>query len=491
MSAAATSLEPDGQEHQGQIRHLGGEIARLTTETDVKIAPVEDEITAVKGRITVVEGKITVVEEEIATIKSQLARPQETWGGLDEFVQNLHDNDPKKWWPQKEDQLKQLNREKEQLNDQLKQLNDQLKQLNRKEEQLNERLNMMIEQQSRLLLASGMLLVVMGVSRSRCAVPFSVPSSLTTVASVLQRTTQHLHHFAAKASGAKRARGDDDAGEGHGKRIAILQRGEPTDIGVLFSRFDETRMDESVYTFAASLLDSRTKMLWVRPVYPELYAAVWKRAINGEKFFPIIITGTSGIGKSFFGIYAMFRAVRERQITVVYKTYGADDDKRIFVIAPPEATMAKFAEKDPKRLLLKLRDTFPGMIGEDKMDAEEDSHKTNKSIWWGEVDKEAPYSTQFVRQLLGGTSTWLFVDIQHGTVAESCHRTVVLVSDNIESTRSFAKHQSAISLVMPVWTEQELLHARNAAKLHLSEDDVKERYMKVGGVPRSVFSLQY
>jgi hypothetical protein len=66
-------------------------------------------------------------------------------------------------------------------------------------------------------------------------------------------------------------------------------------------------LDGDVLQFENEVLDSRSNMLWVRPSYPEMYDAVWKAGVREEtgkttEFYPVVVTGTSGIGKSFFGV---------------------------------------------------------------------------------------------------------------------------------------------------------------------------------------------
>jgi len=64
---------------------------------------------------------------------------------------------------------------------------------------------------------------------------------------------------------------------------------------------------------------------------------MWKLAVQYEDgtikpcgHFPIVVTGSSEIGKSFFEIYALFRAVFEQSISVIYNT----NNEEWFIIAP-------------------------------------------------------------------------------------------------------------------------------------------------------------
>ncbi len=88
-----------------------------------------------------------------------------------------------------------------------------------------------------------------------------------------------------------------------------------------------------------NVLGSRSNILWVRPSYPEMYDAVWKEGVTEETgkatgFYPVVVTGTSGIGKSFFGVYAAYRAVIEKNITIVSTMYGAGQPIKRYIITP-------------------------------------------------------------------------------------------------------------------------------------------------------------
>jgi len=59
----------------------------------------------------------------------------------------------------------------------------------------------------------------------------------------------------------------------------------------------------------------------------------------------------------------------------------------------------------------------------------------------------------------------------------SGHRTFVLVSDETRATGSFRKHLTAKTLIMPVWSSEELLKFRTD---FVKEEDILERYEVIG-----------
>ena len=131
------------------------------------------------------------------------------------------------------------------------------------------------------------------------------------------------------------------------------------------------------------------------------------------------------------------------------------------------------------------------MVAADKMDETEDEDiKATQSMWWGQLKQHAESET-FLGRLMDGESTWAFVDVQNGVVRESTKRAIVLVSDDPDAYSSFVKHKDGAVLYMSIWTEQELMQALEKIALDLDEDEVQERYSKVGGVPRSVFSGEW
>jgi hypothetical protein len=81
------------------------------------------------------------------------------------------------------------------------------------------------------------------------------------------------------------------------------------------------------------------------PLVPSKYDAVWKAGVREETgkatgFYPVVVTGTSGIGKSFFGVYAAYRAVLEKDITIIFTMYCVDQPINRYIIAPSLAVVS-------------------------------------------------------------------------------------------------------------------------------------------------------
>jgi len=271
-------------------------------------------------------------------------------------------------------------------------------------------------------------------------------------------------------------------------RAKVLKRSNPTGIGKMWSCLHEVEEKEEdgvlSYIFKSNILESSRPLLWVRNIYPTFYDSMWKATSDGDDEHPVIVTGTSGIGKSFFGVYAALRAVREMKFTVVYTVLSPDNAVKRYVIAPSVKEMAALPPNDPKRLLLDLRERHREIhIDEDQVS--EGESDLEQSMWWG-VIVNSPEGTTFVEELLEGKFTWMFVDIRDGKLEANTKRLVAFVSDKPQAYYSFEKHYHARRLYMPVWKLDELKQANMALQLNIDEADLKSRYELVGGVPRSV-----
>ena len=278
---------------------------------------------------------------------------------------------------------------------------------------------------------------------------------------------------------------------GGAKRAKFLQRGNPTGVGAMFAGLHDVKAEDGVLKFAHKVLAGRGDIIWKRPCYSSLYDEMWKLAVRGQEYYPVIMTGTSGIGKSFFGIYALWRAVVERGITVIYTQAGRSEHPVRYVIAPPAAAMQEYGEDDARRLLLKLRGDYPGVVGEDPVEGEDDCTWKTKSMWWGELNQAAPGADKFIARLKEGKSTWVFWDMQGGLLTESSQRAVVLVSDVEAVYRKYLKENDGARLYVPAWTLGELKEARPSIMAELDEAALSERFDKVGGVARSIFASSW
>ena len=266
---------------------------------------------------------------------------------------------------------------------------------------------------------------------------------------------------------------------GGAKRAKFLDRGGKGYTEMMFAGLHRTEMKDGWLHLAERVLSTTTKLIRERECYRELFDEMWKRAKRGDEFYPVEICGTSGIGKSFFGIYAIWRSVLERKITVIYtrQLSGGTVPER-YVIAPPIATMRSFPEEDPGRLLLEL-------CGDNVGDNFVDDEDVGKSIWWGKVDESAD-GKRFVEKLKAGEKTWVFWDVEEGRVTEGTRRGFVVASKQA-AAQSYLKHVGGVTLWAPVWTLEELKTARPMLQPGLTDKDVKERYDLVGGVARAVF----
>ncbi|CAN0400345.1 unnamed protein product [Pylaiella littoralis] len=172
--------------------------------------------------------------------------------------------------------------------------------------------------------------------------------------------------------------------------------------------------------------------LSIRSCYKDLSKIIIDGAINGS-MDNIVVTGTPGIGKSVFGYYLLYLLRLEG------KTVVLEQKEKWYRFSDEGVVQGRF-------------ETFS------------DAGFLNDPAGWYLSDPE-------------GKPREGFTGI-----------TVVLVSPRKDKTNEFLKQDSACLLVMPVWSEDELLECRRMIFPHArSVDDVRTAFEKVGGVARAVF----
>ena len=185
----------------------------------------------------------------------------------------------------------------------------------------------------------------------------------------------------------------------------------------------------------------KSPVLFVRHFYDAFYAGVLGDARNGYtkgnvRFRSVCVTGNPGIGKSSFGYYALFRALRDGR-TVVYqaeKLLRKDTAQKMFLFKGPSVSV------DPLAI-------------DDALD-DPDAVFISDSIVPVDVDAFTLYVT----------------------------------SPRRERTWEYGKTDSNSMRYFPVLTWDEIDAMRVACFPHVSEADAKERYTRWGGIPRYVLA---
>jgi len=198
--------------------------------------------------------------------------------------------------------------------------------------------------------------------------------------------------------------------------------------------------------------------------------------------WPILVTGASGTGKSFFGVYAAYRAVKEKGITIVYNF--CNNNFRV-VIAPPRSVLKSYRDDDPRNLLLHLVEKHNVQL-DLAYDHEDDETREHRSMWWGRL--HVGINDKLYEELIYGISTWIFVDLYDQKLSELSRRIVAFMSNTEENFRSFLDCNIGIKKYLSGWSKEEVVTFNSLTSVKLSEQDIQKRLDVVGGTPRLLFS---
>ena len=197
------------------------------------------------------------------------------------------------------------------------------------------------------------------------------------------------------------------------------------------------RDDDDIIEFSLSPPWSfkKYKSIYIREAYKDLHDIIWKRDQH------VVVVGNPGIGKSFFAVYELYKALEEHK-TVVFQSVPA---RKTYLFRPDDG-----AEELP----------FPN----------------------------AP-------TLSGMGPTLLLYDA--GTKSEPqfsniCDRIIVFSSPCESSYRDLLKEGAAL-LCMPTWSCRELKHCVTSmetySSLRIPQCLVSDRFKKYGGIARFVLEV--
>ena len=286
---------------------------------------------------------------------------------------------------------------------------------------------------------------------------------------------------------SKKRSGSDEIDDDRKKCKVLDRNSKLREIQCFVGLHGTTEVGE-LLQFGENILGSKTKTLWIRSCYPRLYDKLWSDAVfldnqGKDVSRPLVVTGTSGIGKSFFGVYAAYRAVKEKGITIVY---NFRNQYRV-VIAPPRSDLESLRDDDPRKLLLQLVDKHNVQLDQvyDKEDKE--TRDGPQSMWWGRLLVDI--NDKFYEELIAGESTWIFVDLHNEDLDEPSRHVMAFVSNREERFRSFLKHNDGDDKYLSVWSKEEILQFNSLSSVPL--DDIQTRFDVVGGVPRLLFSKNW
>jgi hypothetical protein len=212
-------------------------------------------------------------------------------------------------------------------------------------------------------------------------------------------------------------------------------------------------VDDKTFTFPVT--DQRA--LLVRKCYHELYDIIIKSPITTTKPLRILLTGTSGIGKSTFLIYFIIRHLYESIIAPNSKknpVISSSGMRDILIFQPAQSDNKFYAFAGPN------------------------------------IVRTGTYSDFEAFFLL--PTTWYLVDWKPASnpISEKA-ATLFALSPNSISDPDFKHFEKVLPqrFCMPVWTYDELEECRRHAFPELSPESLEYIYTRVGGVPRYCLEL--
>lgn len=234
-----------------------------------------------------------------------------------------------------------------------------------------------------------------------------------------------------------------------------------------------TGTESKVLKFTSSIADTSTSSIFERDCFEPLTRKVKDKLAlsgsNGPAHSSVIVTGTSGVGKTFYGFYLARKLVEEGCVVA----FNYRNIERA-ILAPPRS---KLATKDPElhRLLesfgLKLDETcsFSGVIA---------GNTKGNDLW------QAVTNTK---------STWLIVDLHRGNeyrdLRPPCN---VVVTSTLRSgdwpMLDSGGDRMSCKLYMGPLSLEEAKVINVAAGLKHAEADIEERFKRFGGSARLLFN---
>ncbi len=229
-----------------------------------------------------------------------------------------------------------------------------------------------------------------------------------------------------------------------------------------------------VLDFGARIWGEGTSQTWmmVRRCYPKMLNVIL--AHQNDSVANVVVAGSKGIGKSFFGLYLLMHYVTEH--VVVAYAYGSS---RILLV--PEGA--------PAAVLKNVNNCLSEF---------EFARVTEPGVYWF-PSEDASVFTTIMRQ----RGVAAIQDVGEGTPAADVNvggttKYIVLTSPDLEKIGRLGISSSCVTYFMPTWSWEEIetVNASEAmqhcphdsqvcAKLR---DELKELFELFGGVPRHVFS---
>jgi len=239
-----------------------------------------------------------------------------------------------------------------------------------------------------------------------------------------------------------------------------------------FRVLDKVALDEGVIRFSQNMLGGEftPQVLFVRPCYTELLAQVLEIVDNPTKHNAAVVMGTPGTGKTVCGLYATHHLLNEKNATVLY-SHGVDRASgtgNMYLMGPADSKVLQAARSRGF--------VFPEPMGK----------------WVGRVIFNKEPGDDFVRFLLNQKELYFVVDPpKSGIKVDALTACKKLVFSSPHRLEENSLKNDSYMFFMPVWTFAELVRARDASGLQVSDVELDERFRIFGGIARHVLDPDY
>lgn len=273
-----------------------------------------------------------------------------------------------------------------------------------------------------------------------------------------------------------------------------LQRTVRDDIDEFFATFPKGQKVDAdgvgtLLEFSKQIADTQKTLIVERECFQRLRQKV-KQMFDGERQqSSIIVTGSSGIGKTFFGFFLAHQLINEGEIVAL----NYRNQKRV-LFAPTVDELKKLGEDDERRFLLKLLQKHQeGKLAPLVLDdhGDQEGGIGYSSRFWGTVEKD----NLFWNEILRHPRTWLVVDLRRDDKYEDGRQKCKIVVTSTLRAGDWPDLDDggdlySTKLFMNPLNLEEAKKILTAVEPSITEEEVERRYKLFGGSARALVNCR-
>lgn len=236
--------------------------------------------------------------------------------------------------------------------------------------------------------------------------------------------------------------------------------------------------------FNRKIADTTQQTIFERDCFRPLACKV-KEISAARDHSSVIITGSSGIGKTFFGLQLAHKLIAEGGIVA----YNYRNQFRV-VFAPTLLQVQSMDQSDKKAFLQSLLTKYQeGKLSDLKCWEETGGDVDSPNFWGLAANKEH----EIWKRLLDFKETWLLVDLHRGDKYEDGRQSCKIVLTSTARKGDWPDLDSggdtvAKKLFMGPLSLSEAKRIAKESHSNLSQEEVENRFEKVGGSARLLFA---